>query len=150
MQKLCRMADSNSYIRNYRCYPFDSFGELILFIVLVKLDIFDMTLTSVGLLKGIWYHYNPLGVWIYNNLNVFGFVGYRLLGLLLIFILIRYMKIKTVRYVVMFIGIWIYLSAIVWDLRSLGYPELYNLIPYWLIYFEHNVLYFVFNLVGII
>lgn len=109
----------------------------------------DTALSSIGLVKGLWAHYNPLGVWIYNYSTIFGFIIYRILLFYIIYKIIN-LNIIRLKTLLVFIGAYIYSCAILWDLHTFGFINLYDVIPWPVLNFHFFILRIVFRVFGII
>ena len=110
----------------------------------------DTTLSSIGLLRGVWQHYNPIGVWIYHQFTVFGFILYRIL---LFYIIYKVISTNIVRKTIMVLlpsAVYIYICAILWDLHSLEYLNIYEVVPWPILKFHSDILYVLFKMFGIL
>ena len=117
----CGNWDNNSCSDNCSCY---SSCQLILFFLFFILYFNDVIFSSIGLMTGRWLHYNPIGVNIYHNLSIFGFIIYRIITFYILYKIIFWKYFIFPKFVLLF-SVYIYNLALLWDFHS------FNIINVW-------------------
>ena len=119
--------------------------------IFVLLYLADTILSTIGLVTGNYLHYNQIGIFVYETFTIFGFWFYRLFSLYLLYLVFKWIKnYKKTKLFLMGVAVYIYICAIVWDLYTLGYPQVYYAIPEWFRGLNEGALYLVFHLIGVI
>ncbi len=137
-------SDSNNRILDKR-------SKLVLFVMFVMLDVADIVFTGMGLLKGIYDHYNPIAVFFYLEFGILTFILYRIVFMIvLIKVVIHTQKyIKPLMYPLLIAANYIYWCAVLYDLHSFDIINLFEIVPIWFIQFHNDVLVWIFKLFGV-
>ena len=109
-----------------------------------------MVLSSIGLLNGLWIHYNRIGVTIYNQFSLLGFITFRIISFIFLYRMIFWRRMQTAKTMILLSAVYIYVVAVLWDMHTLEYLNIWNIFPRWLIDLHYNALYIIFKIFGLI